>query len=255
MRRSMVGPAGLRSGWRGWRAGALAVAVAFSGASAASAAADAIVIGDSLGVGVSMASGLTRLAKNSVAIRGGGVLGQLNQAAPGSVVFMSLGTNDAVGRVDGLEGDIGRIIRAASGVKLVWIGPPCVSKSWDTNAQKLDGIIRAQTSGTPVVYVSMRDASMCDRSVRAGDGVHFTMSGYGMMWAKARTIAGYEGGSQKTLVASAGPSKRSARRRTARRRKQPTVVADAQVAPAAESTDKPKRKSRKHRPVSANAEP
>ena len=246
-----ISPAGDRV--RLWLAALLAVSAICGFGSQVRAAQDGVVIGDSLGVGVSMASGLTRLARNSVAIRGGGVLGQLKQAPSGAVVFMSLGTNDAVGRIEGLDGDIGRIINAAveSGVKLVWIGPPCVSKSWDTNAQKLDGIIRAKTSGTPVTYVSMRDASMCDSGVRAKDGVHFTMSGYGLMWAKARTAIGFEGGSSKTMVASVSPSRKAARKRRARRKNR-ALVAKLDGKPPSES--RPAEATPPSRAKAANAE-
>ncbi len=197
------------------RCGTVVALAALAGLSASPAAADGVVIGDSLGVGVSMASGLTRLARNSVSIRGGGILGQIKQAPPGSTVFMSLGTNDAVGRVDGLDGDIGRIVAASSNVNLVWIGPPCVMKAWDANARTLDGIIRARTAGTGVTYVSMRDPGMCASGARAKDGVHFTMGGYRMMWAKARSASGFTGGSARTAVAAAEtqPPKRKARRK------------------------------------------
>lgn len=210
---------GLRAGLGRWRAAVLSVVGSVFCATAASAVApDALVIGDSLGVGVSMASGLSRLARNSVAIRGGSVLGQLKQAPSGAVVFMSLGTNDAVGRIEGLDGDIGRIVSAAAaaGVKLVWIGPPCVKKSWDTNAQKLDGILKARTAGTGVVYVSMRDDELCGGGNRAKDGVHFTMAGYGQMWARAKLAAGFTGG--KTMLAAAAPEKRAKKRRIARKK-------------------------------------
>lgn len=245
-----------RGGWTAWRPALLAAAAASGLAAAvptaARAAPEAIVIGDSLGVGVSMASGLTRLARNSVAIRGGAVLDQIRQAAPGSVVFMSLGTNDAVGRIDGLDGDIGRIVAASRDVKLVWIGPPCVLKSWDASAERLDGVLKARTRGTGVTYVSMRDPGMCAPGSRAKDGVHFTMAGYGMLWAKARVTAGYEGGAARTMVA--GPAKRGGKRRTARRRANKAVVeAGATPGPSGLSTEAP-RPPRASRPRSADAE-
>jgi hypothetical protein len=225
---SAAQPRAARS-WRAWAAAFAAALLVAGGASAARAATNGIVIGDSLGVGVSMASGLTRLARNSVAIRGGAVVSQIQQAAPGSVVFMSLGTNDAVGRVDGLDGDIGRIVAASRGVKLVWIGPPCVLKAWDSNAERLDGMLRARLSGTGVTYVSMRDPGLCAPGSRAKDGVHFTMAGYGMMWSKARMAAGFEGGS-RTMVASASPSRRAAKRRSARRTKLAKATTEPQAA-------------------------
>ena len=41
-----------------------------------------------------------------------------------------------------------------------------------------------------VTYVSMRDDALCVRSLRAGDGVHFTMKGYRMMWDRAIAASG-----------------------------------------------------------------
>lgn len=157
-------------------------------------AANEVVTGDSLGVGIAMASGFENRAANSVSIRAGSAVDQLRKIRPGSTVFMSLGTNDAVGSVKGLEKGIDRIIETAntSRLKLIWIGPPCVSKSWDTRAVELDGILRARLAGTGITYVSMRDPSLCTPSVRSSDGVHFNMEGYRGMWAKAAAASGYQ---------------------------------------------------------------
>jgi hypothetical protein len=107
---------------------------------------------------------------------------------------MSLGTNDAVGGALNVKSKVETIVKTADelGVKLVWIGPPCVKPSWDTQSQKLDEILREQLAGTSVTYVSMRSDGLCDRSVRAPDGVHFSMEGYGRMWRKAAEAAGFE---------------------------------------------------------------
>lgn len=182
----------------------LPVPVAFAGlffaVTAPAAAANGVVVGDSLGVGISMASGLENHAKNSVTIRGNRAIEQLRQVRPGSTVFMSLGTNDAVGSVRGIEKSIDNVVQAAKAarVKLIWIGPPCVSKAWDRNARELDGILRERLAGSGVTYVSMRDESICSPSVRSSDGVHFNMQGYRNMWAKAAAVSGYQ-------VASTGP--------------------------------------------------
>jgi hypothetical protein len=155
-------------------------------------AANSVVIGDSLGVGVSIASGLKGLAANSVTIRGPRVIEQIRRVSPGTVAYMSLGTNDAVGPVRGLEKSIDAVVAAAERgrVKLIWLGPPCVHKAWDKNARELDGMLRMRLAGTGVTYVSMRDGAMCGSDVRARDGVHFTMKGYGYMWAKAQSATG-----------------------------------------------------------------
>lgn len=165
-------------------------------------AANEVVTGDSLGVGISMASGFENRAANSVSIRGGKALDQLRRVRPGSTVFMSLGTNDAVGSVKGLEKGIDQLVQTAQAnrLKLVWIGPPCVSKAWDRNAIELDRILGERLAGTGVTYVSMRDPSLCTPSVRSSDGVHFNMEGYRNMWSKAAAASGYQ-------VASVGPLK------------------------------------------------
>jgi len=162
------------------------------------------VIGDSLGVGVDWAAKLPSTAKNSVAIYSGAILEQLRQAHKGETVFMSLGTNDAVGGALDVGKHVQEIVATADqiGVKLVWMGPPCVLKPWEVYSKKLDGILKAQLAGTSVVYVSMQDAAFCDPSIHAGEGVHFGMAGYTLMWQKAAKEAGFP-----IVVASAGAPK------------------------------------------------
>jgi hypothetical protein len=168
--------------------------IGFLALSSVAARAGGEVIGDSLGVGVGWASKLPSRAKISVSIQSGAILEQLRQAHRGDTVFMSLGTNDAVGGALNVKSKVETIVKIADelGVKLVWIGPPCVKPSWDTQSQKLDEILREQLAGTSVTYVSMRSDGLCDRSVRAPDGVHFSMEGYGRMWRKAAEAAGFE---------------------------------------------------------------
>ena len=151
------------------------------------------VIGDSLGVGVDWAAKLPSTAKNSVAIYSGAVLEQLRQARPGETVFLSLGTNDAVGGALDVQKRVEAIVAMADsiGVKLVWMGPPCVLKPWESYSKKLDEILKAQLAGTSVLYVSMQDATFCDPSIHAAEGVHFSMAGYTRMWQKAATAAGF----------------------------------------------------------------
>jgi len=178
-----------------------ALAGLFFAGSASAFAANEDVPGDSLGVGIAMAAGFENRAANSVSIRAGSAVEQLRKLRPGSTVFMSLGTNDAVGSIKGLEKGIDRIIETAnaSRLKLTWIGPPCVNKPWDTRAVELDGILRARLAGTAITYVSMRDPSLCTPAVRSSDGVHFNMEGYRGMWAKAAAASGYQ-------VASVAPA-------------------------------------------------
>jgi hypothetical protein len=145
------------------------------------------VIGDSIGVGINWAAKLPSTAKNSVAIYSGAILEQLHEARRGETVFLSLGTNDAVGGALDVHAKVQAIVAAADaqGVKLVWMGPPCVLKPWEQNSKKLDEILKAQLAETSVTYISLQDAQFCDRAVHAPEGVHFNMAGYTRMWQKA----------------------------------------------------------------------
>ncbi len=187
-----------------------AFAAILAGAAPAQAS-KAIVLGDSIGVGVSMAAGVPRLAHNSVSIRSADALSQLKRAPHGSVAFLSLGTNDAVGSIAGVEKGVDRIIDVARSAELqvVWIGPPCVTKSWNSNVVKLDAILKKRLAGQ-ITYVSIADPNLCDRSLRAGDGVHFTMKGYSILWARAREAAGVaiESGGAATDLSSGDHKKR-----------------------------------------------
>ena len=161
---------------------------------------DGRVIGDSIGVGVSWAAKIPSTAKNSVSIYSGAIMEQLHQAQKGETVFMSLGTNDAVGGALDVKAHVAAIVAEADklGVKLVWIGPPCVLKPWEEYAKKLDGILASELSGTSVTYVSTQGPEFCDAKVHAPEGVHFDMAGYTRMWQKAAAAAGFS-----TVVASA----------------------------------------------------
>jgi len=165
------------------------------------AQATAYVLGDSLGVGVAMVAHVNGLARNSIHIRGPKALVQIAQIPAGSTAFLVLGTNDANGSIARLDKSIEDIIRAAQdrNITLVWMGPPCVRKSWDTRARELDVILREKLADTSVRYVSMRDDQMCSGALHEPDGVHLKMKGYMHMWQKARTASGIE-------VASADPT-------------------------------------------------
>jgi hypothetical protein len=158
------------------------------------AQATAYVLGDSLGVGVATVAHVKGLARISVHIRGPKALAQFAQIPAGSTAFLVLGTNDANGSIARLDKSIEDIVRAAEkkSITLVWIGPPCVRKSWDTRARELDVILREKLADTPVRYVSMRDDQMCSGSLHEPDGVHLKTKGYVHMWQKARAATGIE---------------------------------------------------------------
>jgi hypothetical protein len=152
----------------------------------------AYVLGDSHGEAMAKIVHVKGLAKISVHIRGPKALAQMAQVPPGSTVFLVLGTNDANGSIARLDKSIDDIVRAAENknISLVWIGPPCVRKSWDTRARELDGILREKLSLTSVRYVSMRDDELCSGALHERDGVHLKTKGYAYMWERAQAASG-----------------------------------------------------------------
>ncbi len=175
------------------------------------------VIGDSIGVGVSWAAKIPSTAKNSVSIYSGAIMEQLNAAQRGETVFLSLGTNDAVGGALDVKARVAAVVAQAEklGVKLVWIGPPCVLKPWEEYAKKLDAELASSLSGTSATYVSTQGPEFCDASVHAQEGVHFNMTGYTRIWRKASAAVGFTGGG--TVVAEASAPSRSAKSKPHRR--------------------------------------
>jgi hypothetical protein len=183
------------------------------------AVASGLVLGDSIGEGVAQASGLKGLARISVHIRGPRALEQISQTPAGSTVFLVLGTNDADGSIANLDRHIDNIVQAAArkSIKLVWIGPPCVRKSWDSRARELDGILGTKLAAKSVQYVSMRDERLCSGSLHEPDGVHLKVKGYAYMWEKARSAAGFsvttpEKKDEKVATTAAGEHKAAAKK-------------------------------------------
>ena len=152
-----------------------------------------LILGDSLGVGVKMASGHTGPARLSQFIRNDQILTQLSTVPAGATAFLVLGTNDSAGSVRGLEKNVDNIVAAADSrkIKLIWIGPPCVRKAWDKNSRDLDALLTARLAATSVTYISIRsDPTLCSGQYTGGDGVHLNLTGYNIMWNKARAAAG-----------------------------------------------------------------
>jgi hypothetical protein len=185
-------------GWGIWTVRIRVVAWALStlgllSFSAVPAQAAAYVLGDSLGLGVSRAGKLKNLSKISIHIRGRKMQEQIAKTPPGSTVFLVLGTNDAEGSIAKLDKHIDSIVEALEqkNITLVWLGPPCVRKAWDTRARDLDEILQSRFENTPVRYVSMRDEAMCSGAFHERDGVHLKMKGYAHMWERAREASGY----------------------------------------------------------------
>ena len=154
----------------------LVLALALLALPAAAAAEDGRVIGDSIGVGVSWAAKIPSTAKNSVAIYSGAIMEQLRLAQKGETVFLSLGTNDAVGGALDVKAKVAAIVAEADklGVKLVWIGPPCVRKDWERYSKQLDGILTTELANTSATYVSMQDEGVLQRAAaRRGGGAFY----------------------------------------------------------------------------------
>jgi hypothetical protein len=161
----------------------------------------AYVLGDSIGEGLADASGLSKLARISIHIRGPKAIAQINATPVGSVAFIVLGTNDADGdgSIKNLDKSIDDVIRAGARrkLKMVWIGPPCVRRAFDTRSREVDHILHDRLASTPVQYISMRDEHICSGNFHEPDGVHLTMKGYHYMWDKVRAAVSWP-----TLIAA-----------------------------------------------------
>jgi hypothetical protein len=199
----------------GKRLAALAGASCALAALASAHATTDIVIGDSLGEGLAEVSHLKSFAHISVHIRGPKALDQVRRAPEHSTAFVVLGTNDAEGSIKNLDKSIDDILNLAAKkrMKLVWIGPPCVHRSWDTRARELDRMLAAKLPPRGVTYVPMRDHAFCTGGLHEPDGVHLKTKGYAYMWDKARRIAGLERPNitGSITVAAAGPAALPAR--------------------------------------------
>ena len=204
-----------------------------------------LVLGDSLGVGVKAVSGRTGPARLSQFIRNDQILAQLATVPSGATAFLVLGTNDSAGSVKGLENNIDNIVRAADArkIKLIWVGPPCVRKAWDSNSKALDAMLTARLASTSVKYISIRsDDALCSGQYTGGDGVHLNFAGYSIMWNKARAAAGLPDSEDKPVkVATARP-------------RPPAGIATEKPANAfryASATEQPRQQRRRVEPVRA----
>lgn len=182
----------------------------------------ALILGDSIGVGLSLASGVKALAHNSVLIGRDDILGQIAQVPVGTIAFLSLGTNDAVGSVKGVTARIEKVLAAveAAGIKAVWVGPVCVIQPWNETVGELDALL-AKTLAGRMTYVSYADAGLCDRAIRGRDGVHFNMTGYKTLWGMARVAAGETIDAGPVLAAAGHAAKKAKKHRKKRRHKVP----------------------------------
>ena len=214
-----------------FRALGFALLVAMS-APALAAGEDIRVIGDSIGEGVHLATNLPSPANRfNVAIYTDHIFDQIKAMPRGATVVMSLGTNDAVGGAGAMnvKARVDRIVEAAEaqGVKLIWLGPPCVRKDWQAYSKKLDELLAAQLASSKVMFVSLQDPAFCEAGIHAGDGVHFTMAGYRLMWQKAAEAAGLP----VQLAAASAPKPVAMAKhphpKRHRHKKKPTAQADA----------------------------
>ena len=143
------------------------------------------VLGDSIGDGLATTMGFSNHAQIGIHIRGPKALAQIERTPPGSTAYIFLGTNDAEGSLKNIDKSIDDILDAAARRQLtvIWVGPHCVRKTWDTQAKSLDEILRNDLAKAHVKYIGTRDAGICSGKFHEPDGVHLTAKGYRYMWA------------------------------------------------------------------------
>jgi hypothetical protein len=171
----------------------LALILVLAAGASAACAEEVGIIGDSIGEGLHLASSYPSPANRfNVAIYTAKIFDQIHAMPRGANVVMSLGTNDAVAGLVEQKARIDMIVAAAGeqGIKLTWLGPPCVRTAWENHSKDLDAVIASALEGTSVAYVSAQDPEFCAPALHAGDGVHFTMAGYRALWQKAASVAG-----------------------------------------------------------------
>jgi hypothetical protein len=193
----------------------LAAGVALLSLSAGVAPAEAdegFFIGDSIAAATAQTIGMRGSARHSVSLRRNAIAPQFLQLPKGAVGLMTLGLNDAAIPVQAMQKDIEAVIEGArkTGERIVWIGPPCVMKSWDNRAREMDDYLRRRLAATDIQYVSLRDPQICQPGMRARDGEHFTDAGYRYVWQKIKRDSTFAAAvelpkSTPAVQASAGP--------------------------------------------------
>ena len=156
-------------------------------------AAEGFFIGDSIAAATAQTIGMRGSAHHSVSLRRNAIAPQFPRIPKGAVALMTLGLNDAAIPVQAMRKDIETVIEGAlkTGEKIVWIGPPCVLKSWDKRAKEMDDYLRERLATTSIQYVSLRDPQICKPGMRSSDGEHFTDAGYRYVWQKIRRDSTY----------------------------------------------------------------
>jgi hypothetical protein len=154
---------------------------------------EGFLIGDSITAAMGEAIGLGGVAHHSVSLRRPTIAEHFARIPKGAVAIMSLGLNDAAIPVKAMGHHIERVIEGALATheRIVWVGPPCVLKSWDVRAKEMDDYLKARLAETPIQYVSLRDKQICQPELRTSDGEHFTQSGYRYVWQKIQRDSTY----------------------------------------------------------------
>lgn len=200
------------------------VALSLTAALSRAEAAEGFLIGDSIAAAMAQTIGMRGSAHHSVSLRRNAIAPQWQRIPKGAVALMTLGLNDAAIPVQAMRKDIETVIEGAlkTGEKIVWIGPPCVLKSWDKRAREMDDYLRERLAVTSIQYVSLRDPQICKPGMRLSDGEHFTDAGYRYVWQKIRHdstfAAEVEWPRRPQLVAASADSKPRAKPRRAQRR-------------------------------------
>lgn len=160
---------------------ALIALIALSGCGAADSTMPAVyVAGDSIGVGIAQAAHLPSVAKEGAPMSRAAA--QLAGVPMGAIVIVSLGTNDAVAGKTSAPIAPYEAIAKQRNLRLVWVGPPCMLTTWASTAAKFSAWLDRHVQH----HIALPD---CMTAQRAGDGIHFTMTGYARLWATIRRRA------------------------------------------------------------------
>lgn len=152
--------------------------------STASRAENILLVGDSLGVG--MSPRLTKLGRDvGITVKSHVKSGttvhywtprieKILQETKPELVLVSLGTNDGLADLKTLQHDVCHFVWAVdtSGAKLVWLGPPMISKKLIPRLDQVRGTIMDEVGMDRYLGLDGHEVQ------RAGDGIHATGKGY-----------------------------------------------------------------------------
>lgn len=147
---------------------------------------DAVILGDSIGVGLGLVSHLTTYAVVGTQMtdrkRMRAQIAKLTDQD--KIVVVSLGTNDAFAKIGNPVEHVLAWLTALGDRTVIWCGPIHPTLAWASRCAALDTMLHALVTSRGVKYLSFYDPTLDKFHGKHGDGIHFTNAGYMALWNK-----------------------------------------------------------------------